>query len=398
MILNIIIFIAVLALLVLVHEFGHFLAAKKFKMYVEEFGFGFPPKIKGWKKGETTWSINAIPLGGFVKIAGEEGMDADSHGLDADSRGLDKDQRGPDVNLHGQVVRQEESIEVIESETEEIIIDEKITEINKTTEISSDRYFSAKPIWQRIIVLISGVTMNFILGWLILVVVFTVGTKPIVVVSQVSKDSPAYVAGIKEGDKIVGYSDMNSFISYVNDNKGKEITLTVKNGQDTKEIKVTPRENVPSGEGPLGVGLSAGGVEHQPFFTAVADATKTAGIIFAAVYVMLFKLIASIFGGPNLFRYISGPVGIYQATTQATGLGIAFLANLVAIISLNLAALNIFPFPALDGGRVIFLIIEKIKGSPVKTKTQQLINGIGFGLLLALVLAASIQDIVKIFK
>lgn len=380
MIINVVIFIAVLALLVLVHEFGHFLAAKKFRMFVEEFGFGFPPKIKGWKKGETTWSINAIPLGGFVKIAGEEGSEETKEPVKSDV-----------------VESEEDTVEVIETATEEVIIEEKITRIAKDSEIPGDRYFSSKPIWQRVVVLISGVVMNFILGWLILIAVFTIGTKPVVVVSQVFKNSPAYTVGIKEGDKIVGFSDLNTFVNYVNSNRGKEITLTVQNGSNSKQIKVTPREFVPSGEGPLGVGLSAGGVERQPFFTAVIDATKTVGIIFGAVYVMLFRLIASIFGGPNLFQYISGPVGIYQATTQAAGLGIGFLANLVAIISLNLAALNIFPFPALDGGRVLFLIIEKIKGSPVRTKTQQLVNGIGFALLLTLILAASVQDIWRIF-
>ena len=398
MILNIIIFIAVLALLVLVHEFGHFLAAKKFKMFVEEFGFGFPPKIKGWKKGETVWSINSIPLGGFVKIAGEEGdQDADNRDSNTDSRGQNQEQT--------EIIAEEKEIGITTSGDvfeRDVVVEEKFfpqaDADGRGQEIPKDRYFSSKPIWQRIIVLISGVAMNFILGWLILVAVFVVGTKPVVVVSQVAKDSPAYTAGIKEGDKIVGYSDLNTLINYVNENKGKEITLTVKNGQDTREIKVTPRVNIPQGEGALGVGLSAGGVERQPFFTAVADATQTAGIIFATVYVMLFKLIASIFGGPNLFQYISGPVGIFQATSQAAGLGIGFLGNLVAIISLNLAALNIFPFPALDGGRVLFLIIEKIKGSPIKTRTQQWVNGVGFALLLVLILAASIQDIVRIFK
>lgn len=381
MILNIIIFIAILALLVLVHEFGHFLAAKKFKMYVEEFGFGFPPKIKGWKKGETVWSINAIPLGGFVKIAGEDG------------------DIGPnDYVAEEKIVAQEESVEVVETGTKEIIVEEKIIEIDKASEIPHESFFSSKPIWQRIIVLISGVTMNLILGWLILVVVFIFGTKPVVVVSQVSKDSPAYTSGIKEGDKIVGYSSMDAFISYINSNKGKQISLEVQNGQETKQIEVTPRINAPKGEGSLGVGLSAGGVEKEPFFRAIWDATKASWQIFMMIYSTLFRLIVGFFYGPNLFKYISGPVGIFEATSQAAGLGIGYLANLIAFISINLAAINIFPFPALDGGRVIFLIIEKIKGSPVSTRIQQIFNGAGFALLIALILAVSVQDIIRIFR
>jgi regulator of sigma E protease len=115
------------------------------------------------------------------------------------------------------------------------------------------------------------------------------------------------------------------------------------------------------------------------------------------IYTTLFRLIIGFFYGPNLFKYISGPVGIFEATSQAAGLGVGYLANLIAFISLNLAAINIFPFPALDGGRVIFLIIEKIKGSPVSAKIQQIVNGVGFALLIALILAVSVQDIGRLF-
>lgn len=380
MIINILIFILVLAVVVIVHELGHFFAAKKSGMFVGEFGFGFPPRIWGKRKGETLWSINAIPLGGFVKIAGEDGEKEDV-----------------DYIPTSKVVSQEESVEVVETPTEELIIEEKITKVDKFSEISSDRFFSSKPIWKRIIVLVSGVLMNFILGWIILVVVFSFGTQPIVVISQVMNNSPAETVGIKEGDKIMGFSSVDDFIQKINESKGKEISLTIKRSQDTQIISVVPRLNPPEGEGALGVGLSAGGVEKMPFFQAVIEASKTAVSIFGMIYSMLFKLIASIFGGPNLFKYISGPVGIFQATSQAAGFGVGYLANLIALISINLAAINIFPFPALDGGRILFLIIEKIKGSPISSKIQQIVNGVGFALLLVLILAASVQDIIRLF-
>lgn len=380
MILDIVIFIAVLVLLVLVHEFGHFLAAKKFKMFVEEFGFGFPPRIKGWRKGETLWSINAVPLGGFVKIAGEEGDDEKKEFIATEK-----------------ITSQEETVEIIDTPTKEVIIEEKTTVIDKAAEIPRDRLFSSRPLWQRIVVLISGVIMNLILGWLILVVVFSFGTKPVVIVSQVSSDSPAYQAGIKAGDEIIGFSTADQFVEYVNQHKGQQITLDVKLDQDTKQITVTPRKVVPQGEGPLGVGISSGGIEKEPFLKAFWDATKAAGELFALIFVLVIKMIVGIFRGENLFQYVSGPVGIFQATSQAAGLGIGYLANLVALISINLAAINIFPFPALDGGRVLFLIIEKIKGSPIKTSTQRLVNSIGFGLLILLVIAASVQDVTRIF-
>jgi regulator of sigma E protease len=349
---NILIFIVVLAILVLVHEFGHFFAARKFNMLVEEFGFGFPPKIKGWKKGETLWSINAIPIGGFVKIAGEDGQ----------------------------------------KELENKSDDKVITPSDRL------RFFSSKPIWQRAIVLISGVLMNFILGWVILVIVFLVGTKPVVIISNVSNNSPAYNAGLKQGDQILGFLSAEEFANFINNHKGQKVTLEIVRNGEQKKVDVVPRVEVPLGEGPLGVGLFSGGFKKESFFEAVVDATKTAFEIFAMIYVFLFRLILSIFGGPNVFEYVSGPIGIFKATSQAANLGFIYLANLVALISLNLAAINIFPFPALDGGRLLFLAIEKIKGSPVSIKVQQIVNGAGFALLLVLMIAASIQDVIRIFK
>jgi regulator of sigma E protease len=378
MILDIIIFIIILAVLVISHELGHFLAAKKFGMFVEEFGFGFPPRIKSYKKEETVWSINAIPLGGFVKIAGEDGVDSQL------------------VNSSEPILSSRQTIEVINSNDKEIIIDQKETEIKIDQKIPKERFFSSKPIWQRAVVLIAGVLMNFILGWLMLILVFSIGTKPVVIVSQVADDSPAKLAGIKVGDKIAGFLSPEEVIRYVNEHKGQTVSLNLIRNGKTEVVNVVPRPDPPAGQGPLGVGLIGGGVERQPFFSAVIDATKAAFGIFAMIYVLLFKLIASVFGGANVFQYLSGPIGIFQATSQASSLGWVYLANLVALISLNLAALNIFPFPALDGGRILFLIIEKIKGSPVSLKVQQIVNGVGFAFLLVLLIAASVQDVIRI--
>lgn len=377
MILDIVIFVAVLAVLVLVHEFGHFLSARKFKMLVEEFGFGFPPKIFSKKIKDTIWSINMIPLGGFVKIAGEDGGESKN-----DDKILIKETDVKEnIIIDGEIV----------GEKEKVVID--------AYKISSDHsgFFSSKPIWQRIIVLISGVLMNFILGWFLLSLVFMFGAGKHLIITDVAKNSPAENVGIKSGDEIKGFDSVENFISFVNQNKGKEISLEMVSGGKENKLKIIPRENPPKGEGSLGVGLSMGGFEKVGFFRAIYEALKSAIMFFGLIFVMLFKLIISIFGGGDLFKYVSGPVGIFKATAQATNLGLPYLANLVALISLNLAAVNIFPFPALDGGRIVFLIAEKIKGSPISQKVQVISNGVGFILLIILLLLISLQDVFKYF-
>ena len=381
MIISLLIFIAVLALLVLVHEFGHFIVAKKAGMKVEEFGFGFPPRLLSWKKGETTWSINLIPLGGFVQIAGENG-------------GEDKIENLSISNSVDEMVTITETKEEVFVNGEEVLEKDEVIINSKNQE---GRLFSDKPIWKRVLVLIAGVTMNFLLGWVIISIILMFGVEKSVVVSTVSDGSPAQKIGIEAGDMILGYDNLDNFTSFVQANKGKEISLDVRRGKEIKKIAITPRENPPEGEGSLGVGLSLGGVERQPFFSAIWDGLKRSVEIFGFIYTMLFKLIGSLFGGEALYKQVSGPIGIYKATTQATGLGIMYLANLIALISINLAAINIFPFPALDGGRVIVLMIEKIIKRPISLKIQQIVNGVGFIFLILLMVLATFQDVKKLF-
>lgn len=345
MLINILIFVAILSILVIVHELGHFLLARRFFIKVEEFGIGFPPRVFSWIKNGTRWSINAIPLGGFVKILGEEG----------------KGEEGNIIALQ-----------------------------------KNEYSFSQRPIWQRAYVLAGGVFMNFVLGWIILSALFMFGSEKAILISQVSDGSPASVAGIVEGDRVIGLESVDSAIKFINENKGKEIVLKIERGGKEFEIKITPRENPPIGEGALGVGLIGGGMEKMSFFKSIWEALKSSASVFAIIFVMLFKLILSIFNGGELFSQVSGPIGIFNATAQASSFGFSYLASFVAFISINLAALNIFPFPALDGGRILFLIIEKIKGSPISQRTQQFVNAAGFALLIILIIYASAKDIMHL--
>ncbi|MFA5098595.1 MAG: RIP metalloprotease RseP [Candidatus Paceibacterota bacterium] len=373
MLLGVIFVIIFLSVLILVHELGHFLTAKKFGLLVEEFGFGLPPRIWGKKIGETIYSINALPFGGFVKIYGEDKEDKLAENKEIETISIE-----------------EEKVEINNGEISEEIISETII-----TEKTPDRSFSSLFIWKRMVIIVAGVVMNFLFGWLVISIILSMGVPQSVVISEIFKGAPAETAGLKVGDVILGMS-ANDFIKFTNDNKGKEITIKVERDGVEKEIKATPRLNPPAGEGALGIGLLESGAPSQNFFAALWDGLKMSVEIVKLIFVALFNLIAGVFTGNKVsLEQVSGPVGIVKITAQASGLGLVYLLQLLALISFNLAVINIFPFPALDGGRLLFLFIEKIKGSPLPAKFENYANASGMALLLILMVLITIRDIVR---
>jgi len=502
MIIGIIFVIIFLSILVLVHELGHFLAAKKFGLLVEEFGFGLPPRVWGKKIGETIYSINALPFGGFVKILGEDREDEDAtqktriHPNDPNdpnkTRIIEKElsytlngiffevhkelDRFSREKQYGDLLEQklktrgikhkrEHPIYLDESRTNVVdflVEDRIIIEIKNKPYIVKDDYFQVmrylesadlelgmivnfrsrflKPkrilnpnvrvdsghsgefvnsgrnrsfsglsISRRVLIIASGVLMNFLLGWLVISIVFSVGLPQAIVITEVFPNSPAEAIGLKAGDIIVGFNNVrvdsghsgefvNSgrFIKFTNDNRGKEITLKIERNGEVKELLVTPRVNPPSNEGALGIGLVEAGLEKQSLFSSVWEGLKTSLQIIQMIFLFIFDLIKQLFttGGVNLAG-VAGPVGIVKATAQAESLGFNYLLQLLALISLNLVVINILPFPALDGGRLLFLIIEKIKGSPLPIKFERYANSVGMVLLLILMAAITVRDIVR---
>jgi len=373
MLLGIIFIIIFLSILVLVHELGHFLLAKKFGLLVEEFGFGLPPRIWGKKIGETIYSINALPFGGFVKIYGE--------------------------NREERVVPQQEismvqiEKEVIESENN-LAIEEKLTA--ETIMVSDrNRNFSFLPIGKRALIISAGVLMNFILGWLIISTVFSIGIPEAVLITAVQQNSPAFEIGLQANDKIVGFSKADDLIKFIDSHRGEKINLEIERQGEIKNFQVVPRINPPAGEGALGIGLIEVGLPKENLISSVWQGLKTSGQIIQAVFAAIFNLIIKVFVGQANLEQITGPVGIVKITSQAQGLGFAYLLQLLALISLNLVVINIFPFPALDGGRLLFLLIEKIKGSPLPVKFERYANAVGMAILLFLMVAITIKDIIK---
>ena len=385
MFLTILIFIGILSILVFVHELGHFAMARKFGVKVSEFGIGFPPRIWGiykdkngkWKNvwgtkkveelknmSDTLYSINAFPLGGFVAIKGENGATEDEA-----ARG---------------------------------VIDED--------------NFIQKPIWQRSMILSAGVAMNVLLAAVLFSIGFMVGLPQVIndktiagatiknqriQITEILNNSPADIAGIKRGD-IISSINSNIFLKrselqdFVNINIGKELDYNIKRGSEEFVIQIIPETLKETGKGGIGVAIAEVGIVKYPWYRALLEGFLTTIFLVWAIVIAFFELIKNLVTGAGLSADIAGPVGIATVTGEMVDLGFIYLMQFTALLSANLAVVNFLPFPALDGGRILFLIIEKIKGMPVKREIEATLHYIGFALLMLLIVLVTFNDVSKI--
>lgn len=340
-------FIVILGGIVLVHEFGHFIFSKIFGVYVYEFSIGMGPKIfhHKKKKGETEYCLRLIPIGGFVSLAGEDADDNEK--------------------------------------------------------IPNNRKLYTKPVWQRFIIMVAGAMNNFIFAFLLLFIMAlifgSVSSKPIV--SKVSEDYPAYTAGIQKGDRILKIDD--NYISswgevqlYIQTSNGKEMNFRVKDRKGTiKDIKVTPKVvEEESGDKRFIVGISTDNKVKHGFVNSLSYAIETT----AGLYKLMLTTLKQLFTGGVSVKDLSGPVGIYTVVDSQAKNGIASILYLTAYLSMNVGVINLLPFPAFDGGRVLFLIIEKIRGKKIPAKTEGIVNTIGFGILMLLMLFVTVNDILRL--
>lgn len=355
MLLSVITFIAVLSILVMVHEAGHFFAARRSGVWVEEFGFGLPPRVWGKKIGETIYSLNLLPFGGFVRLHGEN--------------------------------------------TEEGVTDPKRAFINQSKK-------------KRSAIVLAGVSMNFILAIFAFSLVYSFAGIPResgqVKVAEVRPGSPAEISGLMTNDIVKRVDDRNvksndEFIGYIEGRKGEVITLYIERPgkEETIEIKSTPRIDPPEGEGSLGVLISSTEIYYPPIwqrpFVGVYYGFKEA-IFWGGIVISGFiKLFSDLFVGV-VPKDVAGPVGIYALTSEAAKFGLLALVNFVGILSVNLAILNVLPFPALDGGRLLFIGIEGIFGKKVLPKVESLIHTVGMIILLLLIFAITASDIRKLIS
>lgn len=340
MLITFIIVLLFLAVLILGHEFGHFFAAKLFGMRVDEFGLGFPPRVFSKKKGETTYSVNAIPFGGFVKIYGEDGS---------------------------------------------------------REALDDPRSFRGSALWKRAIVIAAGVTMNVLLAWIAFSIVFMIGVPGAVLVESVQPGTPAEAAGLQMGDELLDFATTTDFTTYVSEHAGEEISVHIRRGGEELAVSVTPRLDPPAGEGRVGVSIIEGGFPSFGFFGALREGGKAVVRVSAFIATAFFSLIASAFGGEwSAFEAVSGPVGIFNAVGSASKMGIVYLLQLLGLISVNLAILNILPFPALDGGRLVFLLGEPLFGKARTMRFEAVTNALGFALLITLMVVITVRDILNI--
>lgn len=346
-------FLIVLGILVISHEFGHFIAAKKSGVRVDEFAFGFPPKIFGYTKGETTYRFNLLPFGGYVKIHGEDD----------------------------------------DGETK-----------------NDPRSFTSKPIWVRSMIIVAGVVFNIALAWLVTVGGYMIGA-PVssdsvpnganiknvrVMVVGVQDNTPAQVIGLKPGDELIDFPVIKEAQDFIAANKGKEITLRYRRDGEELVAQVTPSVSPEAGKGALGIAMDEIGIVRLPIHKALWEGTKATYYKIIIIGSALFDFISQAVRGAVGFDQVAGPVGIVAVTGSAAKLGLTFVLNLIALLSINLAIINILPLPALDGGRLLFLLIEKIKGSPVSPRFSAMVHGVGLIILLALMAVITYHDILKL--
>lgn len=349
---TLLIFIIVLSILIFVHELGHFIVAKLAGIKIEEFAIGFPPKLWSKKVGETRYSINWIPIGGFVRLYGED----DAVSTDA------------------------------------------------------DRAFYHKGKLPRALVSVAGVTMNFLLGIVAFTFIFALQGVPKetgqVKVLEVVSDAPAAQAGLRQDDIIVSVDGKNvsqtkAFKQAVEEKKGKDVSFEIRRDSKDLTIKIMPRANPPEGQGPLGVIVSSSEIVHPPFwqmpFVSVWYGTREAvlwvGNTLSGFSSTINQLIKGI-----IPQEISGPVGIFQITGSFARMGASPLIWFIGVLSINLAVLNAMPFPALDGGRLLFIIIETIFGRRVLPKVERITHTVGLVILLALILLITLHDINRLFN
>lgn len=359
MLISLIVFILIFGLLIFVHELGHFLMAKRAGIKVEEFAFGFPPRIFAVKKGETEYALNLIPFGGYVRMLGE-------------------------------------------------------SEDASQAEKHNARSFAHQSAWTRAKVVVAGVAMNAILCWLLLSITFITGspgfitdpeqipyakTEMSVKVGAVTKDSAAQAMGIKPEDVVVQFNEtvittQEQLAELAKNNKGQNVSLTISRGGQLEVVRGQLRQEDPA----LGVGLTTKYLVKLPFWWApifaVWETVKALGVLFVGMGQFFRDLVVQ----RAIPEEAAGPVGIFNYTRSIIDLGAGVLLTFMAMLSANLAVLNILPIPALDGGRLLFIILEKFnRGRKViNARIENIAHFVGFVLLILLIIAITYKDIARL--
>jgi regulator of sigma E protease len=370
----VVVFIITILILVVIHELGHYFAAKKFNIKVLEFGFGLPPRAWGKKIGETIWSFNWLPFGGFVRLLGED-------------------------------------------ETDKSVLE-------------NERSFAAQNVWKRILVVVAGVLMNLLLAWGLFYIVIAAQNFQVkipliapykfigveqskessIFVGRVAPNSPAENVGLKSNERIYALNgqkitNVDYLIQQIKENAGKETTLTITDfqGGSEREVKVIPRENPPQNEGALGIslnGLDFAILKFEDNWQKVLSGPIHSYNIASYSYTILADTIAYSFAKKDfqpVSQSVAGPLGITNIVREILSIKNPLIPYLdfMALLSLNLAIVNILPFPGLDGGRFLFLMIEALTRKKVHETVEKYVHTVGLFILISLIILVTISDIQK---
>ena len=346
--LTLIYFVLILTIVITIHEFGHFIFAKIFGVYVYEFSIGMGPKIfsKKGKNGETEYTIRAIPIGGYVRLAGEE--------------------------------------------------------VDDDKEVPKKRKMYSKPAWQRFLIMFFGPANNFLLALILLFTYALIWKAPVMdpIITEVKPGYPAELSGISANDRIVEVNgkktstidDVQLYLSLRKPESKISFKIVDKDGI-LEEIEVTPVKDSVDGKETYVIGITFDNGTKDGFIEVV----KYTFVKIGALMKQMVVVIKSLFTGKLSLKNLSGPVGIYSIVGDTASHGIASVVQLVALLSVNVGVISLITYPAFDGGRIFFLIIEKIKGSPVSTRTENIIHSIGFIILMLLLLYVTFNDILRLF-
>ncbi|HNT29511.1 MAG TPA: M50 family metallopeptidase [bacterium] len=344
-------FLFVFGVLVILHELGHFLTARLFKVKVEEFAFGMPPRIFAVKKGETAYALNAIPIGGYVRLEGEDGSDS-----------------------------------------------------------PAPTSFQNKPAWQRIIILLAGSVVHLILAIVIFsLFIFRQGEaipNHTVQIAGITDNSPAAEANLLPGDTILtinglAITEVEQFQAATADKAGQLISIEVQTESgDERTVTLTPRPDPPEGEGAVGVFISSGyDLQSVNFFRSFWLGTRFTYVIVDESFQAIGGLFSSILLKASVPEGVSGPIGIARVsgeTAQASGFSGLFF--LIGILGANLAVLNLFPIPGLDGGRIIIILIELVRRKKLSPQREALVQGLGLAFVLLILAVVTFKDVASLIS
>lgn len=417
---TVIAFIIIFGALVFFHELGHFLFAKRAGILCREFAIGFGPKVFSHKRGETVYTVRLLPIGGFVRMAGEDPEMVEIKpgyrvGLMFNDKGqvnkiilnnkdkyadlrvieVEKADIEHDLFIRGYVDGEEEELVTFPIHPQAMLVENGV----ETILAPYDRQFASKSLLQRTLTIFAGPLFNFILALIIFLLLAFIQGVPTnePALGKLTPDGVAKQVGLQEGDVVLSISDTEissweDVVMMIRDNPGKELEFYVDRDGETKSILVTPAEETIEEGKKIGLIGVYNPIEKSPF-TAIGHGFKETYMWTKEIIVILGTLVTGQFS----IDMLAGPVGIYQATDTVAKSGVFYLMKWAGLLSINLGIVNLLPIPALDGGRLVFFAIEAVRGKPLDSQKEGMVHFIGFALLMLLMLVVTWNDIQRFF-